>query len=141
MSCLNCSTILNRINPIYEMIYEIRKPYNVSRNGWFDLEFDTITVTNPNGTISVYPNSYPFLLQQGTFSITKENFGHHDSVMIGIRYDTIHTIGEGTMYSSNSYFFFRIATHPNNDNEWPGSAFLTLNCSDAKPCTIIVRKM
>ena len=141
MTCHTCSSIFHRINPIYEMIFEIKKSYNVSRNGWFDMEFDTITVTNPNGTISKFNNTYPYLLQTGTFSITKENFGKQNSVMIGIRYDTIHTIGEGTTYSSNSYFFFRIATHPNNDNESPNSKFLTLNCSEKLPCTIIVRKM
>ena len=107
MTCHSCSSIAHRINPIYEMIYEIKKTYNVSRNGWFDLEFDAITVTNPNGTVSLFTNSYPYLLQPGTFTIMQENFGDVNSVMIGIRYDTIHTIGNGTTYNSNNYFFFR----------------------------------
>ena len=43
------------------------------------MEFDTITVTNPNGTISEYTNSYPFLLQSGVFNILKENFSFGDA--------------------------------------------------------------
>ena len=42
-------------------------------------------------------------------------------------------------FNSNN-FFFRIATHPDNDNDWPNSTFLTLYCSQFRPCTIIVRK-
>ena len=48
------------------------------------MEFDTITVTNPNGTISEYTNSYPFLLQSGVFDILKENFSFGDQNSDGL---------------------------------------------------------
>ena len=105
------------------------------------LEFDTITVTNPNGTISKYTNSYPYLLQSGTFNIIKENFGEQNSVIIWIRRLSENKgkmIGNGTSYSlSSGYFFFHIGIHVYQRH----LKFLTLNCSDSVPCTILVRKI
>ena len=76
MSNLNQSSVLKWVHPIYEIIFEIKKPYFVngsnSRKGSSLMKFDTITIINPNGTILKYSNQYQFLIHSGSYKI--ENY-------------------------------------------------------------------
>ena len=61
MSIPRGSAILKWIHPTYEMIYEIKQPFKVEAEEESALiNFDIITVTNPNGTVSEYANQYQF---------------------------------------------------------------------------------
>ena len=65
------SAILKWIHPTYEMIFEIKHNYEVTE-AFQDsalLNFDIITVTNPNGTVTEYSNQYQFPVQSGSFEI------------------------------------------------------------------------
>ena len=65
------SAILKWIHPTYEMIYEIKHNYEVTEAFQESalLNFDIITVTNPNGTVTEYSNQYQFPVQSGSFEI------------------------------------------------------------------------
>ena len=65
------SAILKWIHPTYEMIFEIKHNYEVTEAFQESalLNFDIITVTNPNGTVTEYSNQYQFPVQSGSFEI------------------------------------------------------------------------
>ena len=128
MTSSNHYSIIKWINPTYEMIYEITKPYEVFQNTSL-VEFNSITVMNPNGTISEYKNQYPHLIQSGSFNVIRQNFGEPDFVSIYIR--GYLDIGNGTSVRATKYFFFHVKS---NDP-------ITLKCTKALPCTIIVRQI
>ena len=50
-----------------------KEPYKVHKNTSLLLEFDAITVMNPNGTVSKYERQYPFLVQSGSFDVIREH--------------------------------------------------------------------
>ena len=128
MTSSNHFSIIKWINPTYEMIYEITKPYEIFQNTSL-VEFNSITVMNPNGTISEYKNQYPHLIQSGSFDVIRQNFGEPDFVSIYIR--GYLDIGNGTSVRATKYFFFHVkSTDP-----------ITLKCTKALPCTIIVRQI
>ena len=127
-SSTNQIPIIKWINPTYEMIYEIKNPYEVYGNTSL-LEFDTITVMHPNGTVTKYEKQYPFLVQSGSFDVMRQNFGNSQSISIYIR--GYLDIGKGTSVRATKYFFFHIKA----DKKF------TLKCSKFLPCTIIVRQI
>ena len=53
------------------MIFEIKHNYEVTEAFQEStlLNFDIITVTNPNGTVTEYSNQYQFPVQSGSFEI------------------------------------------------------------------------
>ena len=139
MSHLNRSSVLKWVHPIYEIIFEIKKPYfiNGNRKPSFLLKFDTITVINPNGTIIKYSNQHQFLIHSGSYKI--ENY-FPSEFTIEIHRMTQNgwfdwDIGMKNTFSISKHYIFNF-----HIKIPPDQSTLTLNCTKIMPCVIIVRQ-
>ena len=143
MSNLNQSSVLKWVHPIYEIIFEIKKPYFVngnSRKGSSLMKFDTITIINPNGTILKYSNQYQFLIHSGSYKIENYIQSQVNNFTIEIHRMTQKgwfdwDIGMKNTFSISKHYIFNF-----HIKIPPDQSTLTLNCTKIMPCVIIVRQ-
>ena len=144
MSNLNQSSVLKWVHPIYEIIFEIKKPYFVngnSRKGSSLMKFDTITIINPNGTILKYSNQYQFLIHSGSYKIENYIQSQVNNFTIEIHRMTQKgwfdwDIGMKNTFSISKHYIFNF-----HIKIPPSHSSITLNCTKILPCVIIVRQL
>ena len=144
MSNLNQSSVLKWVHPIYEIIFEIKKPYFVngnSRKGSSLMKFDTITIINPNGTILKYTNQYQFLIHSGSYKIENYIQSQVNNFTIEIHRMTQKgwfdwDIGMKNTFSISKHYIFNF-----HIKIPPSQSSITLNCTKKLPCVIIVRQL
>ena len=144
MSNLNQSSVLKWVHPIYEIIFEIKKPYFVngnSRKGSSLMKFDTITIINPNGTILKYSNQYQFLIHSGSYKIENYIQSQLNNFTIEIHRMTQKgwfdwDIGMKNTFSISKHYIFNF-----HIKIPPSHSSITLNCTKILPCVIIVRQL
>ena len=143
MSNINRSSVLKWVHPIYEIIFEIKKPYFVNGNRKESslLKFDTITITNPNGTILKYSNQYQFLIHSGSYKIENYFQSQLNNFTIEIHRMTQKgwfdwDIGMKNTFSISKHYIFNF-----HIKIPPSQSSITLNCTKILPCVIIVRQL